>query len=148
MRRSGVTLAPAEILNADSRQVRRGRLAPCDAGDASDRDSGRAERARQARPKFRGRRIGGKAGMALTREAAEAHDRLPRRERIRLAALSDHIEVFPFTSGMEHPGAGRKSHIHRGTFGKWTVTWRVDFPMEEIHILDLSRMNARPPKIP
>ena len=84
----------------------------------------------------------------LNREAAEAHDRLARRERIRLAALFDHIAAFPFTAGMEHPGAGRKSPIHRGAFGKWTVTWWVDFPVKEIHILDLSRMNARPPKIP
>ncbi len=82
----------------------------------------------------------------LTREAAEAHDHLAKRERIRLVAVFDHIATFPFAAGMEHPMAGRKSPIHRGAFGKWIVTWWVDLAVKEIHILDISRMNARPPK--
>ena len=76
----------------------------------------------------------------LTRDAAETFDRCTRRERIRLVALFDHVGAFPFASGVEHLITGRKSPIHRGTFGKWTVTWWVDFPVKEVHILDIERM--------
>jgi len=76
----------------------------------------------------------------LTRDAAETYDRCTRRERIKLAALFDHIATFPFASGVEHLVAGRKTPIHRGAFGKWAVAWWVDFPVKEVHILDIERV--------
>lgn len=75
----------------------------------------------------------------LTRDAAGAYDSRTRRERVRLIALFDHIAAFPFALGVEHLIAGRKSPIQRATFGKWTVTWWVDFPVKEVHILDIER---------
>lgn len=75
----------------------------------------------------------------LTRDAAETYDRCTRRERIRLVALFDHIAAFPFVAGVEHLTSGRKSPIHSGAFGKWTVAWWVDFPVKEVHILGIER---------
>jgi hypothetical protein len=76
----------------------------------------------------------------LTRDAAEIFDRCTRRERIRLVAAIDHIACFPLVAGAEHLVLGRKSPIYCATFGKWAVTWWVDFPAKEIHILDIERM--------
>lgn len=73
----------------------------------------------------------------LTRDAAEICDRCTRRERIRLLAAFDHIAEFPFAAGFEQWAAGRKCPIYRGVFGKWAVAWWVDFPVKEIHILDI-----------
>ncbi len=75
----------------------------------------------------------------LTAEAAKAIDQLSKRERVQLFLIFDHIARFPHVSGMEVGGQGRKRPAFHNVFGRWTITWWVDFPVKEIHILDIEK---------
>ena len=75
----------------------------------------------------------------LNRETAEVLDHCSRRERIRLVAALDHIAKYPFAAGLTQHTTGRKSPVTRAVFGRWAITWWVDFPAKEIHILDIER---------
>jgi len=75
----------------------------------------------------------------LTSEVAETVDKVSKRERAVLFLIFDQISRFPHASGVEIGGTGRKRPAFHQLFGRWSVLWWVDFPVKEIHILQIDR---------
>ena len=68
-------------------------------------------------------------------DATRILDVLTRRQRAVLFRHFDHIGAFP-----EHEtGTGRHPARRVKMFGSWRITWWVDSPVKEVHILDIEK---------
>ena len=76
--------------------------------------------------------------LFFSREAVAALAAIPVRRRITLFNLMDAITLFPY-DGEEMQGEGRKQPTYKRWFGDWRVVWWVDFPVKEVHILEIER---------
>ena len=72
-------------------------------------------------------------------DATRILDVLTRRQRAVLFRHFDHIGAFPEQPAERESGAGRHPARRVKMFGSWRITWWVDSPVKEVHILDIEK---------
>ena len=76
--------------------------------------------------------------LFFSHEAVAALAAIPARRRLALFNRMDAIALFPY-DGKEFQGEGRKQPAFVRQFGEWRIVWWVDFPVKEVHVLDIGR---------
>ena len=73
-------------------------------------------------------------------EAVRILDVLTRRQRQVLFRHFDHLAAFPDQATEDVVRYGRKVPVQIKTFGLWRITWWIDGPVREVHILDIEKV--------